>query len=229
MAGYYQRLEAQLARATTCGVPRRRLALPWIVRQRAELHPRVHWLPGALALAVTVAVALVFLNVGSERAHAPVRPPVTARPGAGGLPMIRNYAPDKPPALGGQPFCDATLHASGGAASPAGTVLVDTRPPTGYVYLVRASGLLPPARGEVYELWLRPENTTTAGAHQLLPSQPPVVLGVIKPAVGPDGMLAAEGLVPPSLTIGPYRFLITVQPPSLKAPGRPVLAGDASL
>jgi hypothetical protein len=51
---------------------------------------------------------------------------------------------------------------------------------------------------------------------------------VIATAVGADGQLAAEGLIPLSYN-GTYRILITVQQPSAKTPGRVVLQGDVPL
>jgi hypothetical protein len=219
MAGYYDQLEAQLARATARGAARRRLVpRPTIPRLRRE------WLAVAAALGVCVAVSLVLLaGVGSQH-HNP-RPAVHRRTG---LPVIRNYAPGKVPPLGGQLQCDAALTAPPGAGSASGTVIVNTRPPTSYVYSLTASGLRPAPPGEVYEVWTRAEVNLANGGYQLENGVPPTLLGVIATAVGADGQLAAEGLIPLSFN-GTYRILITVQQPSAKTPGRVVLQGDVPL
>jgi hypothetical protein len=227
MGGYYERLEAQLAQATERGVRRRGIAVLRISRWRVRLRFRSDWVAGAAALTVVVAVVVVFLGVRSEHAHRPARRVVGTHPGAAGLPVIRNFAPGAVPALGGQLFCNASLHSPGGAASPAASVVVNTRPPTRYVYSITASGLMPSRPGEVYEVWALPETSPAlgSGTYQLLTSQPPVLLGVIKPSVGRDGRLAAEGLVPQSLN-GQYRMVITIQPRAMKTPGHVVLEGD---
>jgi len=121
--------------------------------------------------------------------------------------------------------CDAALKAPGGAATPAGTLVVNTRPPTRFVYRVTASGLKPSPRGEVYEVWLEPETSTTNGAYIRPNGESPVLLGVIAPAVGSSGKLVAQRLVPQTVLGGADRMLITVQPPSARAPGRAVLVG----
>ena len=221
MAGYYDQLEAQLARATARGAARRRL-VPRLAMPRV----RREWLAVAAALGVCVAVSLVLLaGVGSQH-HNP-RPPVPShqRPG---LPVIRNYAPGKVPPLGGQLYCDTALTAPRGAGPASGTLIVNTRPPTSYVYSLTALGLKPAPPGEVYEVWTRAEVNLPNGAYQLENGVPPALLGVIAPSVGADGRLAAEGLIPPSFN-GPYRILVTVQPPSARAPGRVVLQGDVPL
>jgi hypothetical protein len=227
MGGYYERLEAQLAQATERGVRRRGIPLPRISRWRVRSRVRSDWVAGAVALAVSVVVVVVFLGVRSEHGHRPARPAVATHPGAGGLPVIRNFAPGAAPALGGQLFCNASLHSPSGPASPAGSVVINTRPPTRYVYSITGSGLRPSRPGEAYEVWALPETSPAlgSGTYQLLTSQPPVLLGVIKPSVGRDGRLAAEGLVPQSLN-GQYRMVITIQPPTMKTPGHVVLEGD---
>jgi hypothetical protein len=227
MGGYYERLEAQLAQATERGARRRGIALPRISRWRVRLHLRSDWVAGAVALAVTVTVLVVFLGVRSKHAHRSARPAVATHPGTGGLPVIRNYARGAAPALGGQLFCNASLHSPSGHASPTGFVVINTRPPTRYVYSITAAGLRPSRPGAEYEVWALPETSPAlgGGTYRLLTSQPPLLLGVIKPSVGRDGRLAAEGLVPQSLN-GQYRMVITIQPPAMKTPGHVVLEGD---
>ncbi len=52
------------------------------------------------------------------------------------------------------------------------------------------------------------------------------LVGVVKPSVGRDGKLAAEGLLPRGAS-GAYQVLITLQPgASASAPGRTVLEGS---
>lgn len=225
MAGYYEQLQAQLERAAERGLPRRGVAPPRWMPSRVPWRLRADWIAIGLALACSVGVVLVFTQVGVERAHR-LR---GATGSSSKLAVIRNYAPGRPPAMGGQLFCDATLTASGGAASPAGTVVVNTRPPTGYVYRLTASGLTPSPRGEAYEVWLRPETREFDGAYVPLNGEAPVFLGAIAPTVGSSGKLAAQGRVPQTLTGGSYRILITLQPTSAKAPGRTVIAGDLPL
>ena len=175
----------------------------------------------SLALAACAVVALVFLSVGAT--HRPTQP-VGDR--GSGLGVIRNYAPGKVPALSGQMVCDTTLQPPGGATSPSATVIVNTRPPTRYVFSVTASGLRPNTGGSVYAVWLRPAVQTTLGAYELIPSDRPEFVGLITPSVARDGRLAAEGLLPQDAS-GAYEVLITLQPhPSAKAPGRTVLQGD---
>jgi hypothetical protein len=215
MASYYDRLEAQLADATERGAPRRfasRLAVP---RLRADL------VAVSLALAVCAVVAAVFIGAGAShrlQGHGPV--------GAAGLPVIRNYAPGKVPALSGQMVCDGALQALGGGKSPSGTVLVNTRPPTRYVFSVTASGLTPNVGRSVYAVWLLPAVRNTAGSYQLIVPHKPELLGLVDPSVGGDGKLAAEGLLPQDVG-GAYEVLITLEPsPSARRPGRTVLQGD---
>lgn len=225
MAGYYEQLQGELERATERGVPRRGLIASrrrlWAVGWRL----RADWIAVGLAVVCSIAVAFVFTQVGVERAD---RPRPTARRSTK-VAVIRNYAPTTPPAMGGQMVCDSALAAPGGAATPAGTAVVNTRPSTGFVYRVTASGLKPTPRGEVYEVWLELETQTTGGAYVLLNGEAPLLLGAIAPTVGLDGRLAVEGLVPPTVTGGTYRMLITLQARSARAPGRAVLVGDLPL
>jgi hypothetical protein len=221
MAGYYDQLEAQLARATTRGVPRRR-SVPRLAVPRLG----GDWLAVAVALGVCIAVSLVLI-VGLGSHHHNRQPAVQVHRHAG-PPVIRNYAPGNVPPLGGQLYCDTALRAPRGAGSATGALVVNNRPPTAYVYSLTASGLKPPPKGEVYEVWTLVEVNLANNGHQLENGVPPTLLGVIEPTVGADGRLAGEGLIPLSFN-GTYRILITVQPPSSKTPGHIVLEGDVPL
>lgn len=221
MAGYYDRLEDQLARATARGVPRRRLAA------RLGLpHPRWQWLGAAAAVAVCVAVSLaviVGLHSGHHQRSSVVPGHRHAQP-----PVIHNYAPGKAPALGGQLFCDATLTAPRGTGSARGTIVVHTGTGASYVYSLTGSGLKPAPAGESYEVWLIPEVSLTSGGYQRERGVAPSRLGVIAPPVAADGLLAARGTIPLRFT-GTYRILITVQRRSANSPGRVLLRGDVPL
>ena len=216
MAGYYDRLEAQLADATERGAVRRRFAPRLTVpRLRADL------VVVSVALAVCVAVAAVFIGVGASR-----RSTSHGRPSAIGLPMIRNYAPGTVPALSGQMECNTTLHSPGGGKSPTGTMQVNTRPPTRFVFSIAASGLKPNPRGDVYAVWLVPAVQTTSGSYEVIESAKPELIGLINPSVPRDGRLAAEGLMPQAAG-GADEVLITLESvPLAKTPGRTVLEGD---
>jgi hypothetical protein len=223
MAGYYDQLETQLQRATERGVPRRRLSAP--PPPRVRWRPRTDWIAVGLALAGSIAVAFVFLQAGSQRAHPPRQTTgQSAKPA-----VIHNDAPRTPPPMGGQMVCDAALNAPRGAATPTGTLIVNTRPPTRFVYRLTATGLKPTPPGEVYEIWLEPETSTTNGAYVRLNGEPPVLLGMIAPAVGASGKLTAQALVPQTNVGNTDRMLITVQPSTAKTPGRVVLVGNVPL
>jgi hypothetical protein len=227
MPGYYEELETQLARATERGPRRRGLFAPRIGAVRFGRRLRADWIAVGLAIACSVVVALVFTQVGVERKPAPGR---TTHPAhAGRPPVVRNYAPGTPPAMGGEPFCNASLTAPNGAATPTGMVVVNTRPPARYVYRITASGLAPSRHAEVYEVWLRPATRAPNGAFIPLNGEAPVLLGQIAPPIGPSGRLVAQGVSGNGLTSSDYILLITVQHESAKAPGRVVLEGDLPL
>jgi hypothetical protein len=221
MADHYDRLEDQLARATARGVPRRRLAV------RLGLpRPRWQWLGAAAAVAVCVAVSLAVI-VGLHSRH---HQPSAVVPGHRHTqpPVIRNYAPGKVPALGGQLFCDATFTAPRGKGSAKATIVVHTGTGASYVYSLTGTGLKPAPAGDSYEVWTIPETNGAFGGYQLQRGVPPTRLGVITPPVAADGLLAARGTIPLSFS-GTYRVLITVQRRSANSPGRVVLRGDIPL
>jgi hypothetical protein len=221
MAGYYDRLEDQLARATARGVPhRRRLPRPQLPRARWS------WLAAAATVAVCIAVSLVVI-VGARSTH-PNRSATVPQHVHASLPVIRNYAPGEVPPLGGQLFCDATLAAPHGSGSAKGSVVVHSGSGASYVYSLTARGLKPAPAGESYEVWTIPEVNLSTGGYQLQSGARPTLLGVITPTIGADGRLAAKGTLPLSDN-GTYRLLITVQRQHVKSPGHVVLTGDIPL
>ncbi len=224
MANYYDQLEAQLADATE------RLALRgWFARRlRSPLSPpwlRVEILAVSASVAVAVIVAVVFISAGGK--HAPVTP-VPA--GAGGPRVIRNYAPAPAPPLGGQLVCDSALLPPSHRRHPSnGVAVVHTGPPNRYVFSITAGGLKPPPPGYVDAFWIQPELTVLSGGYELAPHSRAKLVGVIQPAVGTSGGLAAEGLLPPVM-VSAYRLTITVQPSSsTTTPGKTVLEGHVTL
>jgi hypothetical protein len=201
MAGYYDRLEAQLARATARGAAGRaawRLRLPRI---------RMNVVAGALGVAAVVAVVAVFVGLDTPRrlARTVVSPPLgsAVKRGRSGPEVIRNYAPGPAPALGGQMVCDAALQPPPGGGSRSGTVIVNSRPPNRFAFSITASGLPPTDHGKGYAVWIVPAVRTTSGAYELPGgasagrglSRYAELVGVIKP--GPaNGKVSAEGLMP---------------------------------
>ena len=223
MAGYYDRLEAELARATARGAVRGR------VRWWVQL-PRIRMDVAAVALGVAVAVAVVAVVVGLGISHRLAKPPVGSTVGRGlsGSHVIRNYAPGRAPALGGQRMWDAALRPPRGGAR-SGTVIVSKTARNRYRFSITASGLPPanPAAGG-YAVWIMPAVQTSSGAIQVQggaasgPGLSPYaqLVGVIKP--GPaNGRISAEGVLPADAT-GANLLILT---PSGPIPTRIILEG----
>ena len=227
MAGYYDRLEAQLARATVRGAAGRRVA--WRLRL-----PRIRMDVVAVALGVAVPIAVVAVFVGLDASHRVARPVATpavgstVRRGAGSH-VIRNYAPGRAPALGGQRVWDAALRPPGVRGPRSGTVIVSKSGPNRYRFSITASGLpptSPDAKG--YAVWIVPAVQTSSGAIQVQggtasgPGLSPLaeLVGVIKP--GPaNGRISAEGVLPADES-GANLLIVT---PSGPIPTRIVLEG----
>jgi hypothetical protein len=125
--------------------------------------------------------------------------------------------------------CDTDLTPPTADRSLRGVVVVNTRPPTRYAFSLTALGLSHTVGSGVYAVWLLPSTLLSSGDYQLLSSQTPLFVGVIRPTVGPGGRLAVEGLLPKSAG-GAYLVRLTFQPrPSSHTPGRTVLQGFIGL
>jgi hypothetical protein len=228
MAGYYDRLEAQLARATARGAAGRRVA--WRLRLPRI---RVDVVAVALGVAATVAVAAVFIGLDtSHRLARHVTTPAVGAPvkrGPAGSQVIRNYAPGRAPTLGGQRMWEAALRPPGARGPRSGTVIVTRAAPNRHQFSLTASGLPPTnpaARG--YAVWIIPAVQTSSGAIQVqggTASGPGVspyaeLVGVIKP--GPaNGRISAEGVLPADAS-GANLLIVT---PSGPTPTRIILQG----
>jgi hypothetical protein len=217
--------------------------------------PRLGATAAVLAVViVAVVVAAIALTVRHQSSTAATRPQAPASHGVVTPPqsqVIRNFSPERPPALPGRAVCTADLTrpglAPGGLAwkyscqsqmrlrSPMGTFRGNVAKPGGvveYRFSITASGLRPNTAGSVYAVWLlqaAPQGGKL-GSYRLLKPQMPQLLGVIEPGVGRDGRLAAECSMPRSLLGSAYLLLITLQPHQTTAsPGRTVLRGFISL
>jgi hypothetical protein len=177
---------------------------------------------------VVAGVGAVMLSVSTKRPATPARPPL---PRVGGPPVLRNYAPGKPPPLPGYMVCNADLAPPGaiaGLGGPRSGMLVANAAVIGGVnttpFSITAKGLAPSVRGSTYAVWLEP-----AVGNVLVRPVRPLLLGVIKPGVGADGRLATRGMAPDGAN-GSFLLLITVQRgAAVTRPGRTVLLGFVSL
>ena len=225
MAGYYDRLEAQLARATVRGAAGRRLA--WRLRL-----PRIRMDVVAVALGVAAPIAVAAVFVGLHTSHRLARHIATPAVGASvwrgvaGSHVIRNYAPGPAPALGGQRKYEAALRPPHGG-SRSGTVIVNKSGPNRFPFSITASGL-PQTSSDAkgYAVWIVPAVQTSSGAIQVQggaasgPGRSPYaeLVGVIKP--GPaNGRISAEGVLPADAS-GANLLMIT---PSGATPTRIIL------
>jgi hypothetical protein len=219
--------------------PRRRIAVRGI---RADL------VAIALSILVVVAVGAALLSAGVKRPQRPAQHQVV---GPKGPPVIRNFSPRRPPALPGHVVCTAELtrpavaaggvfylttcqfRAPGAGGSPDGTLRESEGKVNGvdeHPFSITASGLRPNTGGSAYAVWLLRAATVGGAGYRLLESQRPRLLGVIKPGVGRDGKLAAQGVVPPDLQGSDYLLMITLEPNgSARTPGPTVLRGFVSL
>lgn len=183
-----------------------------------------------VAVLVALAVGAVILSAGRQRA---ARTPAHHRlPKASRPPVIRNYWPQPPPPLAGQTHTAAlarpgAIAGLGGSASgifTTGTNVVNGVNQT--PFSISAHGLAPIARRNAYAVWLLPAVKTTSGGYVLSKPIRPRLLGVIRPGVGRDGKLAAEGQVSADVLNGTYLLRITLQfHGSATTPGRTVLEG----
>jgi hypothetical protein len=226
MAGYYDRLEAELERATARGAAGGRV--PWGVRL-----PRIRMdvVAVALGVAAVVAVAAVFVGLGRSHrlARQVARPPMPSnvRHAPSTARVIRNYAPGRAPALGGERMSSTALRPPGARGSRSGVVTVNYTPPNRFAFSISAFGLPPKARGaRDYAVWIVPAVRTSSGAIQVQggaasgPGLSPYAerVGVIKP--GPaNGRISAQGVLPSDVG-GAVLLILT---PSGPAPTRIIL------
>jgi hypothetical protein len=182
-----------------------------------------------LSVLVVLVVAAVILSVGSQR-HTP--PPAGHHgPRTSGPPVIRNYSPRTPPPLPGEPHT-ADLAKPGAipglSGSPTGIFTTSASVVNGvntFPFTITASGLAP-THGQLYAVWLLPAVRTWSSGYVLVKPTRPRLLGVIRPGVGHDGELAAEGLEPADLAGSSELVLLTLQRGrSVARPGRTVLEG----
>ena len=230
MADYYDRLEIQLAQLTASGAHRRRPRWRWPIVPRLTLE----LVAVAAAVLVVVAVGVVLLTVGTS--HRPSQQPTTVTHGP---PVIHNYYPGPVPPPSGSLVCNADLEPPGtppgiqrarhGEACARGVVIAYNKPPTGTEFTATATGLKPNAGGDVYAVWVLAAVSLPSGAYQVIKPERPQLLGVIKPGVGTNGKLAAQGVAPANIP-SDLELLVTLQPHgSVKRPGRVVLSGFATL
>jgi hypothetical protein len=145
--------------------------------------------------------------------------------------VIRNYWPRTPPpvpephpAALARPGAIAGLGGSRSGLFTGGTSVVNGVNET--PFLITARGLPPNTHGSVYAVWLLPAVSTSTGANLLIKPIRPRLLGVIRPGVGRDGRLAAEGRVTADVLNNSYLIRLTLQPNgSVRTPGRTVLEG----
>jgi hypothetical protein len=224
MADYYDRLEIQLAQLTASGAHRRRPRWRWptVPRLRLEL------VAVAAAVLVVVAVGVVLLSAGTS--HRPSHQPTTVTHGP---PLIHNYYPGPVPPPSGSLVCNADLEPPGTPPgierARHGMLIAYNKPPIEFELTITATGLKPNAGGDVYALWVLPAVSLTSGGNQVIKPERPQLLGVIKPGVGSNGKLAAQGIAPTNAP-SDLELLVTLQPHgSVKRPGRVVLSGFATL
>jgi hypothetical protein len=147
--------------------------------------------------------------------------------------LIHNYYPGPVPPPSGSLVCNADLEPPGTPPgierARHGMLIAYNKPPIEFELTITATGLKPNAGGDVYALWVLPAVSLTSGGNQVIKPERPQLLGVIKPGVGSNGKLAAQGIAPtnaPSV----LELLVTLQPHgSVKRPGRVVLSGFATL
>jgi hypothetical protein len=200
-----------------------------------------------VATLVVIAVGAVILTAGSQH---PARAPahhLVPRPSEPRV--IRNYWPHTPPPLPGWAGTAdlAKPGAIAGVAGPPNGVF------TGSVvdvvnealhgvneapFTITAAGLPPNTDGNVYAVWIEPALSKGCGQGlggcRLFPGSRsvlvkpirPQLLGVIRPGVGRDGKLAAEGEVRDTVLNNYYLLLITLQRSATPTtPGRIVIEG----
>jgi hypothetical protein len=138
-------------------------------------------------------------------------------------------------APGGIFYMTVCKEQSAGRVSPSGTFQANAGKVNGvgeYRFSITARGLAANTAGSVYAVWWLQAAQTGGhiGTYRLLRPQKPRLLGLIKPGVGHDGKLAAEGSLPREILGNDVLLLITLQPhSSAVTPGHTVLRAFASL
>ena len=198
----------------------------WRGRRVLPVRVRADVVAVFVSVIVVLAVAALILSAGGQR---PARTPAHHRK-ASGPRVIRNYWPRIPPPLS-EPHTAAlarpgAIAGLGGSRSGIFTGGISVVNGVNYTpFLITAHGLPPNARGSVYAVWLLPSVQTFRGNVLIKPIRPRL-LGVIRPGVGRDGRLAAEGRVTADVLNNSYLVRITLQPNgSVRTPGRTVLEG----
>ena len=200
----------------------------WRGRRVLPVRVRADVVAVFVSVMVVLAVAALILSAGGLRhARAPAHHRV---PKASGPRVIRNYWPRIPPPLS-EPHTAAlarpgAIAGLGGSRSGIFTGGISVVNGVNYTpFLITAHGLPPNTRGSVYAVWLLPSVQTFRGNVLIKPIRPRL-LGVIRPGVGRDGRLAAEGRVTADVLNNSYLVRITLQPNGcVRTPGRTVLEG----
>jgi hypothetical protein len=162
----------------------------------------------ALGVAVVGAVVAVLVGVGANQhiARHVATPPAgsTVRRGQSGPPVIRNYAPGRPPALGGERMWHGALRRPGAGESRSGTVIVNKSDTGSGLFSMTLFGLPPTNPGGAgYAVWIVPAVKTSSGAIQVQggtatgPGLSPEaeLVGAIKPDPA-NGKVTVEGSLP---------------------------------
>jgi hypothetical protein len=224
MGDYYDRLEARLAELTERGAHRRRGLVGWVpsLRIRTDLV--------AVAVSVVVVAAVGVALLGLRARHDRSQHPSAVGGVVKGLPVLRNMYPAPLPAPSGSLLCDSTLSAPGRRGLVSGGVRVYAKPPTSSEMFLTAVGLRPIAARDVYAVWLLPaiQLGGAGGPYQLQRSEPPRLLGLIKPSPGSGGHVTLGRALDPTFN-GLYKLVIAVQRGgSTRAPGAIALQGWVS-
>jgi hypothetical protein len=246
---YYDRLERQLMDATGRPWPR---TLPG---SSARWGKRRDLLALATGLAVAAAVLAIFISVRpAGRPAKPLRPQQRlavvhnyvnrAPPPLGGaFSCETRLAPARvDPSRAPTPWnCYLTVNTRAPALKgpgAKGTVVVNVKPPSGIVFSIDASGVTPNPSGGDYAVWLLSGRGSGASCspsgcpavhYNLVPGRRPTFVGIVTPAVGANGGLRAQGLIPTlsaRQATGSYLFVVSRQArPSNRSVGRIVLEG----
>jgi hypothetical protein len=220
MGGYYDRLQAQLVKATERGAVRRRVGL-----RLGTPRLRIDFVAVAGGIAAVGVLVAVFIGTGGR--HSQIHPAQVAPLGPA---EIRNYAPGNAPPMGGETVRSTPLTAPSSVGSASGRVTFNLQDPSRYLFTITASGLVANTAHDVYTVWFLPAGATITGGDRLSGpiAEHAQLVGHITPGVDDSRTLAAEGELPAPLpTAGTNLILITLDtPPWATRPGRIVLEGQ---